>query len=79
MTSSWLPEECGSVTRETVLDGVPRVSSGFQTRCESAPGVTSLEVRSAPIETLPQRRIHQLRRRDKELPPLVQQTEFGAD
>lgn len=49
MTSSWLPEECGSVTRETVLDGVPRVSSGFQTRCESAPGVTSLEVPAISI------------------------------
>ncbi|MBB2738730.1 hypothetical protein ABIF44_003104 [Bradyrhizobium japonicum] len=31
MTSNWPPEECDSVTRETVLDGVPRVSSGFQT------------------------------------------------
>lgn len=31
MTSSWPSEEYGGVTRETVVDGVPRACSGFQT------------------------------------------------
>jgi hypothetical protein len=44
MTSSWPPEEGGSVTRETVLDGVPRASSGFQTHPKGAEGCLILDV-----------------------------------